>query len=408
MEQLKIGVMGAQRGTTFMLLSKYMKEHTRLVAICENNEDTIKQRIEEGVIDDTVKVCRDFDEFLEAGLDAVVLCNYFHEHSKFAIKALKKGIHVMSDTTAAPSLAECVELCEAVEESGAKYMLGANASHKRCTQFMRNEIKAGKIGNVIYGDAEYLHDVSMYLPGPYEDGDGHWRRMMPGTYYNMHTLGSLMFMTDTVPVKVSATTVGNSEWKRMNRLVDHDGAKLLCEMDNGAKFDSTGVCYYGPVSKWYRVIGEKGVLETARYDETEVLFIDSKTEFLPDSDTPVVGAPVEHYKPHYSKLGLVSEEEFANIPEEQLKAGHQGIDYFLFLNFIRYLRGEYEPFFNVYRAAALSAAAILGWKSVLNGSVEYESPDFSDKEARKAVANDYYSPFRDENDEFYLRRTKNL
>ena len=153
--------MGAQRGTTFMLLSNYMPDVARLVSVFEFNEETVKQRREEGAIGEDVKVYTDFDEFLDSGVEAVVLCNYFHEHSKYAIRALKKGIHVMSDTTAAPSLAECVELCAAAEESGAKYMLGANSSYKRCVHFMKNEIKAGRIGTPIYADAEYLHDVSM-------------------------------------------------------------------------------------------------------------------------------------------------------------------------------------------------------------------------------------------------------
>lgn len=35
----------------------------------------------------------DFDEFINhEGLEAVFLCNYFHEHTPYAIKALEKNI----------------------------------------------------------------------------------------------------------------------------------------------------------------------------------------------------------------------------------------------------------------------------------------------------------------------------
>lgn len=401
---IRIGVMGARRGSTFMVLSRCMPDKAKLVSVCETESEPIQDRLNDGHMDESVKVYSDYDEFLDSGIDAVVLCNYFHEHAEYAIRALKKGIHVLSDTTPASTLGYCVKLCEAVEESGAKYMLGTNAAYKRLSQFMKREIKAGKIGTPIYGDAEYFHWSP--IVAPYADDNRHWRRLMPGTFYNMHTLGTLMYITETVPTKVCATTVGGKDSAARNRLIDHDGAKVLCEMDNGAKFDVTGCTYMGPTSKWFRLVGDKGVLESKRYDESRVLFVDSTTEFLPDSDTPVVGKPIEEYAPKYSELGIVSDEEFATITEEQMNVGHNGMDYFLFNDFLKYIKGEHEPFFNVYRSAALSAAAILGWRSVVNGSIEYDIPDFTDKEARKAVANDFSSPFVDEDSEYFIRRTK--
>jgi hypothetical protein len=68
----------------------------------------------------------------------------------------------------------------------------------------------------------------------------------------------------------------------------------------------------------------------------------------------------------------------------------------MLLHFIRYLQGTYEPFFNVYRSVALSAAAILAWRSILDGCREYEIPDFTCKEIRQQYANDFLSPFAPE------------
>ena len=87
-----------------------------------------------------------------------------------------------------------------------------------------------------------------------------------------------------------------------------------------------------------------------------------------------------------------------------MKLGHSGIDFWMMINFIKYLKGEYEPFFNVYRAAALSAAAILGWRSILNHCAEYEIPDFSREEQRKPYENDFLSPFVEEDDPNFVSR----
>ena len=389
MEKIKFGVVGTIRGMTFVKLLQVFGDNVCLHAVCETDAKLAEATMAE--IPAGVRIYSDYEEFLNSGIEAVVLCNFFHEHASFAIRALDRGIHVISDTTAAPTLGECVALCRAAERSSAKYMLGANGPYKKCLQFIRREIKNGKLGIPFYAEAEYMH----WSPNakPYADDSTHWRRMMPGTYYNMHTLGSLMYVTDTMPKRVSASVVrvpGNAQ--RMNRLIDHDAAKILCEMDNGAMFDVTGCAYYGPTSKWFRLIGEKGVLETKRYDETEVHFIAAENEYFPDEPIP----EIEVYKPKYEELDMAPKAEFDSYTEEQMRLGHGGIDFWMLRNFIRYIKGEFEPFFNVYRATALSAAAILGWRSVLNGGLTYDIPDFSKEEDKKKYENDFLSPFASE------------
>ena len=389
MEKIKFGVVGTIRGMTFVKLLQVFGEDVCLHAVCETSAARAEETVKE--IPAGVRIFDDYDEFLDSGVEAVVLCNFFHEHASLAIKALDRGIHVISDTTAAPTLGECVALCRAAERSSAKYMLGANGPYKKCLQFIKREIKNGKLGTPFYAEAEYMH----WSPNskPYADNSTHWRRMMPATYYNMHTLGSLMYVTETMPKRISASVVcvpGAAQ--RANRLIDHDGAKMLCEMDNGATFDVTGCVYYGPTSKWFRLIGEKGVLETKRYDETEVHFIAAENEYFPDEPIP----EIEVYKPKYEELDMAPKAEFDGYTEEQMRLGHGGIDFWMLRNFIRYIKGEFEPFFNVYRATALSAAAILAWRSVLNGGLAFDIPDFTKEEDQAKYENDFLSPFAEE------------
>lgn len=213
-----------------------------------------------------------------------------------------------------------------------------------------------------------------------------------------------MYVTNTVPKTVVCHVVnGPGQYKDTNALRDHDGAKIICEMDNGAVFDVTGCCHYGPTSKWFRIMGANGVFETKRYDETEVLFVTNDKEFYPDEEIP----EIEVYKPQYSELDMAPKEEFEGYTEEQMRLGHGGIDFWMLLNFIKYINGTYEPFFNVYRATALSAAAILGWRSVVDNSKKYTIPDFRDKVEREKYADDYLSPFEEEGSENYYTSKAN-
>ena len=71
---------------------------------------------------------------------------------------------------------------------------------------------------------------------------------------------------------------------------------------------------------------------------------------------------------------------------------------------IEYLKGEIEPFFDVYRSVALSATGIIGWYSALTDSKEYRIPDFRKKEDRDKVRGDYRMPFAKKYEDITLPR----
>ncbi len=50
----------------------------------------------------------------------------------------------------------------------------------------------------------------------------------------------------------------------------------------------------------------------------------------------------------------------------------------------------------MYQAVAMSATAILGWRSCLNHGENYKIPDFRNVEERNAVRDDDLTPFPDQ------------
>lgn len=383
MNKLRIGIMGLDRGLTFLKVINTLGDMAIVSAVCETNEKTI-ETAKKHAKPETV-FYTDFDEFISSGMDAVILCNFFHEHSKYAIAAMKRGIHVMSDTTAAPTLGDCVELCRTVEETGCKYMLGANSSYTTPLLKMKKMYEEGTLGEAIFCEGEYLHTPS--APAQYQGPKLHWRRTLPGTYYNMHSLGPLMFVTGAMPKTVVGKAVKSETIaQKFNRLSNDVGGITICEMDNGAIFCSTGCSSYGPSGKWYRFCCANGTAETQRYDANRMIFAGEDKH----------GREILTSAPSWVDTGIISDEEFANYTPEQIAIGHNGMDFFLTRSFIKYLNDEYTPFYDVYRATAISAVAILGWKSVLNNGKRYSVPDFSNEEERKAYENDYDCPFETE------------
>lgn len=105
MEKLRIGIFGVGRGS-------YIAENFRLlnceiVAMCDNRKermDLAKSRMN----DSAIAVYDDFDKFIEHGMDAMIIANSFHEHSKYAIKCMEKGIHVFCECISNGTMAEGV------------------------------------------------------------------------------------------------------------------------------------------------------------------------------------------------------------------------------------------------------------------------------------------------------------
>ena len=83
-------------------------------------------------------------------MDAVVLANYANEHAPFAIRCLKAGKHVISEVLPVQTLAEAVQLVEAVEESGLVYAYAENYCYFPSTSEMRKLYREGKLGEVEY------------------------------------------------------------------------------------------------------------------------------------------------------------------------------------------------------------------------------------------------------------------
>ena len=111
MAAVRIGVLGVWRGMEYIRQFLTLEE-TEVVAVCDQDPERLKDARD--LCGDGAKYFTDYGTMLDSGIDAVVLCNYFHEHAPYAIRALKAGKHVLSETQTAVTLKECAELVDAV------------------------------------------------------------------------------------------------------------------------------------------------------------------------------------------------------------------------------------------------------------------------------------------------------
>lgn len=382
MDKIRLGVFGLGRGRS--LFSSMLAAGAEIVAVCEKDE----RRIEEArKIAPDIAVYRNFDEFIEHPMDAVVLCNYFNEHAEYAVRCLEKDLHVLSETTSNTTMADGVKLVRAAEKSKAFYMIAENYPFMVFNQEMRRVYREGTLGHVLFAEGEYNHplnpnnmnEVVRLRPTP-----DHWRNNIPRSYYITHSLAPLMYITGQRPVRVSAMPVYGYEEDVTNPLNTHDRAAIITTVnDDKSVFRVTGCAAFGAHENSYRICGELGQIENVRGSGNMVMLNYNKWNI------PEGLEEHNYYKPEFP-------EEDKPLLE---KAGHGGSDFYVFREFISCIRENRRPEFDEYFSTTMASVAILAHRSILDGNRAFEVPDFRKEEDRIKYENDTLTPFCGKNGE---------
>ncbi len=366
---IRVGVVGIGRGRSF-IGDAAKAAGFELVALC----DTWKEKLEEFGKEKNVPTYTDYDKFLEHDMDAVVLANYFHEHAPFAIKALKAGLHVMSETAACLTLQEGVALIRAVEKTGKTYMFAENYPYMRHNQEMHRLFHSGGLGTFMYGECEYVHPMDADSMNRISPGINHWRNWVPATYYCTHAMAPVMYITDTWPVKVNGFIVRKSpdDPVAQRTVRASDAASMIAvRMDNHAvvKLLQVGlrghdVCTRIHTAKGY-MKGRNGEVTVLRQQWHEKRKYPEHMTYLPDF-------PVMH--------------------ELAMKTGHGGGDFFTMYYFADAIRKKEQPYLDVHRGVSMSIVGIQAYRSALADGATMEIPDFHKEAMRKQYEKDDWSP----------------
>ena len=374
MKKIRIGVMGAYRGTS-MISYCNAANNAEVVAICDKHIPSLNKQRE--LLGDHIAYYETFDEFIKHDMDAVVLANYANEHAPFAIRALKAGKHVFSEVLPCQTMKEAVELIEAVEESGLVYAYGENYCYMPAPAEMRRLYREGKIGEFEYGEGEYNHNCEeIWHSITYGDPD-HWRNNMYATFYCTHSMGPIIHITGLRPVKVTGFE-GSKNERNLRVGAKYGGIAIeMVELENGGIVKSMhGGVYKNSV--WYSLYGSKGTMESAREitknGEMKTIFVNAD-EYPGEYPHP---SRRESYAPH-GFAGEALEKQF----------GHGGSDFYSMYHFVdRILGNKDADTIDVYEAMDMGLVGMFAYRSILAGGVSVEIPNLRNKEEREKWRHD--------------------
>lgn len=383
MKKIKIGIFGARRGMDYA--RHFIMLNCELVAICEKRPE-IRAGVEKSLkeIGSDAAYFEDFEDFIKVDMDAVFVANNFHEHVPYVVRCLEKGIHVLSECISNGTMAEGVELIRAAEKSDGIYMLAENYPQMPFNREMQRVCKGGSLGKILFAEGEYNHPVSPYDTGFFKMHNynlRHWRNYAPASYYITHSLGPIMAATGATPKRVTAMPVYAPETRDIpySKRVADKAAIITTLNDDDSVFRVVGCSSFGAHHNAYRFCGTKGQIENIRGMGNKMLLRYNAW------DIPEGMEEINFYEP-----------VFHDEDEDLLKASaHGGGDYMIAKMFVNCIREGKQPShpFDVHSAVTMSSVAILGHRSLLQGGVPYDIPDFHLEECRRQYENDRLSPF---------------
>ncbi|MBY9014490.1 MAG: Gfo/Idh/MocA family oxidoreductase [Candidatus Lokiarchaeota archaeon] len=158
---LRIGIVGF--GLNAISLHSELDSHpllkgkTKLIVGYDPNPNTNKRlkKIE------GIKVAKTFEDFLDTkNLDAIIISSPPQYHADQSVAALESDLHVFSEIPMALQEKDIKRIINAEESSGKAYQLGENYCFYSEILYAAQLISTGELGEPVYAESEYLHDVT--------------------------------------------------------------------------------------------------------------------------------------------------------------------------------------------------------------------------------------------------------
>jgi len=390
MDKIKIGILGASRGMDFSkrILGNY--EYACLTAVCESY-DVLREKTEAFLRENgfDAKCYADYDEFLDSGIEAVIIANFANEHFEYAVKALEKGIHVYSEVQPVQTLAEACALCDAVEKSGCVYAYGENYCYSDSVMALRQLCEEKVVGEIVCMEGTFINDCSPKWHLLTRGVRDHWRNYVPSTFYCTHSIGPLFFATGRRAVRVNGLEIPRMDYMAEGGARSGSAGMEVMELDNSGIARSLNGNLRHPYEASFRLIGSEGTLE-GDCNSLQVVKYTGGFSY----DIKNMSLRYKEYK--YRPAG-----------EEKLVANG---DYAAFGYFIGSILGDEEGekySIDIYEALDMALPGLLAYRSIVDGGKPYDVPNLRDKAVRDKYRNDHYCTDPRTKEEFRLPTTKN-
>ena len=388
---IKIGVIGygcRSYGMTDIFLGF---DDVTVVAVCDKYEDRVQNGINRVEEKRGYKPfgTTNYHEILERDdIDAVFIATDWELHIPIAIDAMKSGKAVAMEVGGAYSVQDCYDLVDTWEKTRVPFMFLENCCFNKEELLSTAMAKTGLFGKIVHCSGAYAHDLRTEVIFGKENRHYRLRNYLNRNCenYPTHELGPMAKALDINRGNrmVSLVSVSTKSFGMEQYVADHkdkvDPALQGVDFAQGDVVNTVITCENGETmlltldtslprsyNRAFTIRGTKGMYEQF----TNSVFLDGDREYWTGAEF------IEKNLNNADKYSDLLPDCWRNITQEQLDAGHGGMDYVELRDFIDRLKLGREMALDVYDAASWMVVSCLSEESIKQGGKPMEIPDFT-------------------------------
>ena len=388
MENLKVGFIGlGQRGSSFVgLVAKHFRD-VDIVAVCDVYEDRVQDAIEKNLqhSGNTAAGYTDYHDLLaDENVDIVIISAAWEAHVPLAVAAMRAGKVTALEVGGAYSVDDCWLLVRTWEETRVPFMFLENCCYGERELLATRMTRLGLLGEIVYCHGAYGHDLRDEITGGIKNRHYRLRNYLARNCdnYPTHNLGPIarLLNINRGNRMVKLVSVGSKSRGLESYVAEHEE----CEFLRGQKFAQSDVvttmitCADGTLitlkldttlpraySREFSVSGTKGL-----YSERGNIIITEEKGFDHNQY-------MNHYRDSADAYKDLRPKIWRDITEEEIKAGHGGMDTLMLRAFFDAARDGKPMPVDVYDAASWMVISCLTEASIACGGAPVDIPDFT-------------------------------
>ena len=334
-------------------------------------------------------------ELWNSDFNAVAIFTPRWTHAQIALEAIQNGRHVYTAVPMGITQEEISQLVEASSKTKLTYFMAETSFYYPAVVFSRKKFAEGQMGKFVYGEGEYLHDMSHGFSDAYAaNGGDDWKSTasFPPMLYSTHSVSTILSVTGAQATSVTCIglkdTAGDgifdsnvSMWKN-----DQSNQIALFETSDGGVMRIAELRRVGtaPLESTVRmsIFGTEGSFEqqvgyASWATKNSFDIITDEIETFSDVENPYSLKP-DYIPPNLWDGGFARVHDRSQLPKEfvGLSNGHGGSHQFMVDDFVMDAVGERKAPMNVIDAARFTIPGVLAHQSAQIAGQKLQIPQY--------------------------------
>jgi len=334
-------------------------------------------------------------ELWESDFNAVAIFTPRWTHAQIALEAIQNGRHVYTAVPMGITQEEISQLVEAASKTKLTYFMAETSFYYPAVVFSRKKFAQGELGKFVYGEGEYLHDMSHGFSDAYAaNGGDEWKSTasFPPMLYATHSVSTILSVTGAQATSVTCLGLKDnaddgifdsnvSMWKnnQSNQVAlfetSDGGIMRIAELRRvgTAPLESTvRMSIFGTEGSFEQQVGYASWATKNSFD-----IVTDEVGTFSDVENPYSLRP-DYVPPNLWDGGFARVHDRSQLPKEfvGLSNGHGGSHQFMVDDFVMDAVGERKAPMDVIDAARFTIPGVLAHQSAQMAGQKLQIPQY--------------------------------